>query len=537
MRSRSVRHALGVLAVVALSTACPPAGTSVSQHTRTSVTPEVSNLQSYRQTTEAQNCAEILSGICTVVESEARARGVTIVRDGALSTAAGELARRVQRDPRHRPPSATVVQSLGWLSGVTDPVPTVLTVTGSGEWSAEARGSLREVFGQDRPNRYGVGRCEAGGETVTVVLLTQRRAVLSPVRREFSVGERLGFHGRLLEGLRQPTVVVTRPDGTGQSVPMGPGPEFEALLALDQRGSWQVELTAEGALGATVVANFPVYVGVRGPSEVEGASDDDTRLTAVEVEQRLLELMNTARRGAGLRALETLPVLVSMARAHSVDMAENHFVAHTSPAHGTTTQRFERAGILGGTALENVARGYGARDIHESLMASPGHRANVLNSNVTHVGIGVVRESGPSGGWLVTEEFLEVTPGVDRRASEERLLTAANGVRAARGLRALTVDPVLENVARQAAERWFERPGESQESVIAWAREALRARGVGYRRVGLAVAIGPRLDGAERTELLVLSEMVSVGVGVAQGDRPGRAPNELFVVWVVAAPR
>ncbi|MCK5379632.1 MAG: CAP domain-containing protein, partial [Acidobacteria bacterium] len=44
---------------------------------------------------------------------------------------------------------------------------------------------------------------------------------------------------------------------------------------------------------------------------------------------------------------------------------------------------------------------------HLSLMASPGHRSNVLASDVTHIGIGVVRQMSPEGPplWIITEIF------------------------------------------------------------------------------------------------------------------------------------
>jgi hypothetical protein len=79
-----------------------------------------------------------------------------------------------------------------------------------------------------------------------------------------------------------------------------------------------------------------------------------------------------------------------VAKAHSEDMAANGFVGHVSPTTGDAPARFERAGIVGAVVRENVARGYGPKGIHESLMNSPGHRANLLAADITHVGIGVV---------------------------------------------------------------------------------------------------------------------------------------------------
>ncbi len=77
-------------------------------------------------------------------------------------------------------------------------------------------------------------------------------------------------------------------------------------------------------------------------------------------------------------------------------MAAHGYVGHVSPRTGDVTRRFERAGIRAAVVRENVARGYGPRQIHDSLMRSPGHRANLLADDVTHVGIGVVVGPPPS---------------------------------------------------------------------------------------------------------------------------------------------
>jgi len=70
-------------------------------------------------------------------------------------------------------------------------------------------------------------------------------------------------------------------------------------------------------------------------------------------------------------------------------METHHFVAHVSPRSGAATDRIKRARIATLAVLENVARAYSVDEAHEGLMSSPGHRANILSEDATHVGVGV----------------------------------------------------------------------------------------------------------------------------------------------------
>ena len=255
------------------------------------------------------------------------------------------------------------------------------------------------------------------------------------------------------------------------------------------------------------------------------------------VEASLLRAINESRQRARLAPLELMAPLVDVARAHSRDMADNHYVAHNSREGATPGQRLRDAGLLSGLSLENVARGYGAREIHDGLMVSPGHRANVLNPRVTHVGIGAVREAGPSGALLVTQDFIEVARAVDTQAAAAELLTVINRGRTARGVATLQLRGPLQAAAARAAQAYFETPLRSQEEALGEASAALRGESLMFRRIQLVAAFGPRYQDAVTMQPLFERESTAVGIGVAQGDRPGAPPQSVFVVYVLAVPR
>jgi uncharacterized protein YkwD len=85
------------------------------------------------------------------------------------------------------------------------------------------------------------------------------------------------------------------------------------------------------------------------------------------------------------------------ARSHAIDMAENDMMSHTGSDGSTMLVRIERAG-LGGEWLmlaENVAAGQRTPEaVVAAWMDSPGHRANILEPGLTHLGVGVHRYPG-----------------------------------------------------------------------------------------------------------------------------------------------
>lgn len=126
-------------------------------------------------------------------------------------------------------------------------------------------------------------------------------------------------------------------------------------------------------------------------------------------ETRVLELLNEARREAGLEPLEADEPLRGVGRAHALDMYTRGYFAHDTPecaddAPGCTDpfDRIRGADISYAVAGENLALAPTAETAHRGLMDSPGHRANILNRDYTRVGIGVY--AGPFG-LMVTQEF------------------------------------------------------------------------------------------------------------------------------------
>ena len=108
-------------------------------------------------------------------------------------------------------------------------------------------------------------------------------------------------------------------------------------------------------------------------------------------EQEVIRLVNEIRAENGLKALTYDWELSRVARYKSQDMKDNKYFSHTSPVYGTPFQMIKNFGISYRSAGENIAKGYSTpQAVVNSWMNSSGHRANILNANYTHIGVGYV---------------------------------------------------------------------------------------------------------------------------------------------------
>ena len=122
--------------------------------------------------------------------------------------------------------------------------------------------------------------------------------------------------------------------------------------------------------------------------------------TAFEAE--VVRLVNQRRAEHGLKSLTQDWQLSRVARYKSQDMKDVGYFSHTSPTYGSPFQMMKSFGISYRSAGENIAKGYASPEaVVNAWMNSPGHRANILNSTYTHIGVGYV-----SSGNYWTQMFL-----------------------------------------------------------------------------------------------------------------------------------
>lgn len=207
------------------------------------------------------------------------------------------------------------------------------------------------------------------------------------------------------------------------NVRSGPGTGYPVVATVNQNqyirvfagiGSWyivQVEGDFVGAVSQKYVK--PIYPTGSGKSSgtstntgsgsSSGTSQTTTSsLTADELET--FNLINQQRANNGLSALKVDNELQRVARIKAQDMVNNNYFDHNSPTYGTPFNMMKNFGITYKSAGENIAGNSSNSGAVTAWMNSPGHRANILNSNYNYTGLAVV--SSPRYGKVYVQMFI-----------------------------------------------------------------------------------------------------------------------------------
>lgn len=151
--------------------------------------------------------------------------------------------------------------------------------------------------------------------------------------------------------------------------------ETVVLLAEVYRrdGRWRVRAVGQGY--ADGLAGLARDFGV----DVAGSGIVDEVVTATNAER--------ARHRLGLLTLD--PQLARAAQQHSDDMVRRAFFAHENPDGAQVWDRAVAAGYGYRKVAENIAAGQrSAEEVVRGWMESPGHRANILDGELTQIGVG-----------------------------------------------------------------------------------------------------------------------------------------------------
>ena len=469
----------------------------------------------------------------------AKERGMTLEGDGRLASLAGWIG--AHTDERLAPPPSPVVDFGARHLGLTEPVPLLLLLGQGHEDSWPA--SLAELLAggpQSVPyNRYGVAVVSRFGERLAVVALSAVLADVEPVPRHAVVGAALPVRASLHDGYRHAQLAVTLPDGSVQRVADTPGDRLDVALPLSTRGVHRVELLGDGPHGIEVLANFPIFVGVDEPRVM--AVEAEGPLDASQAAAKLLALLNASRAAARLAPVTTYEPLAAIAASHSRDMIAHGFFGHVSPTTGDPAARVKSAGFAFPLVAENIGRASSPEVVHQLLMESPAHRANLLNPALTHVGIGVVPDAhGEVTELVATELFARMAKPIDVAAAPGDVAQAINVSRAAHGARALPVDPHLAAAAQKGAAAFFEGT-RTREEALDVANRALgpvggRSQGAVWRSIGRIetyVTTIAAVEDAGAFEFVNDPTVSALGVGVMQGARAESGPSTIAVVVIL----
>lgn len=112
--------------------------------------------------------------------------------------------------------------------------------------------------------------------------------------------------------------------------------------------------------------------------------------SASGAERALFDATNRERAAQGLPALAWDNALAAAAQRHAAIMAQEHAISHQFPGEAALQERTSQAGAHFSLVAENVAEGPDTETIHSGWMHSAGHRENILDPDLTAIGIAVV---------------------------------------------------------------------------------------------------------------------------------------------------
>lgn len=123
------------------------------------------------------------------------------------------------------------------------------------------------------------------------------------------------------------------------------------------------------------------------------------------IESQVIQLTNQERAKNGLKPLTQDWELSRVARYKSVDMRDKNYFSHTSPTYGSPFTMMKNFGISYRAAAENIAAGQTtAQGVVNAWMNSSGHRANILSTRYTHIGVGYAKGGSQRHYW--TQMFI-----------------------------------------------------------------------------------------------------------------------------------
>ena len=161
-------------------------------------------------------------------------------------------------------------------------------------------------------------------------------------------------------------------------------------------------------------------------------------------ERVLFDVANRERAAQGLAQLRWDNALANAARKHAQLMAERNTLSHQFPGEAALQDRARVAGARFTEIAENVAEGASADVIHASWMHSPPHRANLLDPELTAIGIAVVGTAsrdgvgrGGAGMLFAVQDFSQSVASLSLVEQEQQGAAAL----AARGLQVASFGP------------------------------------------------------------------------------------------------
>lgn len=180
------------------------------------------------------------------------------------------------------------------------------------------------------------------------------------------------------------------------------GTIIECIGKLSSNTTWWVVHMADDTIGAIYGPNAKPYYP---PTPAPAPSPTPAPSPQISTEkQQMLDLINAERVKVGATPLKADPKVMEVSQIKSDDMVKNKYFSHTSPTYGSPFDMLRKFGVTFYSAAENIAENVSVEAAHAALMASEGHRTNILDPSYNYLGIGITESSS---GKIFVQMFIQ----------------------------------------------------------------------------------------------------------------------------------
>ncbi len=344
---------------------------------------------------------------------------------------------------------------------------------------------------------------------------------VEPLSRRVALGESWRLRGRMHAPWRHLEALELRPDGSLATLEVRvTGSALEVVVPGEARpGGVELQVVGEGPDGPGKLVQVRVEVGQPLPVRYAATlTPDETPLKSADsAAAYALQLLNADRQAHGVPPLAWDPQLAAIAREHSADMRDNGFFGHVSPTTGMHPDRLAKAKYVAIASAENVAHNPSVFEAELGLMHSLGHRRNILDPQMTHVGVGVAGADDDQGRrrWWLTQLFARPSPHLTPAAAVAEVRRQLTAQRQELDLPALRDNAALDEVADTALQLALNDQLEDASSrALALAQERHAVHG----RLRVWTAVTADLAQMQWPEAAKLPASRSIGLAAAQRE-------------------
>lgn len=176
-------------------------------------------------------------------------------------------------------------------------------------------------------------------------------------------------------------------------------------LAIGTEKTFWVKILIGNVAAAPVATLAITSVSVSVPTVKVSGPASCNYSTSSSYANELANLINNARAQNGLSALTVNAQLTAAAQAHSIDMACHGLISHSGSDGSSVGQRVAAAGYSASRSSEIIYGSGYPQTAFDWWMNDQIHRTEILNPNVTEMGVGYAYVAGTSLGGYYTVDF------------------------------------------------------------------------------------------------------------------------------------